>query len=318
MFRKVIVISLPPHKIPHLASLALAMLMSSTLTQAATSSAKANEPAVARLGNINISSAEIQHLLRTMPESERIKIKDNREGLENWLRQRLASEALLREAQQKKWAERPEVKARIDAATRDVTNRIVSSSYLASVAKLPADYPSDTDVKVAYERAKPQLNIAATYRVAQIFLPVAPDADAATIAAVRAQATELAAQARSGDFASLARTHSQDAISAAQGGEVGNLPLAQLLPETREVITAMQPNQVSEPVRSTSGFHILKLLAKQAERPASLEDLKPTLQAALREQRQQALINEYLKKLAPPSEVSIDNAALNAALQKIN
>nr|WP_240154445.1 peptidylprolyl isomerase [Comamonas sp. Tr-654] len=294
------------------------MLMGTTPTQAATTTAKPLEPAVARLGNISISSTEVQQLLRAMPESERVKVQANREGLENWLRQRLAGEALLHEAQQKKWAERPEVKARIDAAVKDVTARVISTSYLASVAKLPANYPSEADVKAAYERAKPQLNVAETYRVAQIFLPVGPNADAATIAAVRDKAKELAAQARSGDFASLAKTHSQDAVSAAQGGEVGNLPLAQLLPETREVIAAMQPNQVSEPVQSASGFHVLKLLAKQAARPASFEEVKPTLQAALREQRQQELINEHLSKLAPPSQVSIDNAALNAVLQKIN
>lgn len=309
----------PPHnKVPNAVGLALAMLLSSTLTQAAASTAKPQEPVVARLGNIRISSAEIQQLLRAMPESERVKVQANREGLENWLRQRLAGEALLREAQQKKWAERPEVKARIDAATKDVTARVISTSYLASVAKLPANYPSDAEVKTAYERAKPQLNVAATYRVAQIFLPVAPAADAATIAAVRAKATDLSVQARAGDFASLAKTHSQDAASAAQGGEVGNLPLTQLLPETREVITAMQPDQVSEPVQSTSGFHILKLLAKQPARPASFEEVKPTLQVALREQRQQELINEHLSKLVPASEVSIDNAALNAVLQTTN
>lgn len=298
--------------------LTLAMLMSSPLAFAATSAASPQASSVARLGNINISSTEIQQLLRAMPESERIKVQANREGLENWLRQRLASEALLREAQEKKWAERPEVKMRVAAAIKDITARIVSSSYLASVAKLPADYPSDADVKSVYERSKSQLNVAASYRVAQIFLPVAPDADAATVTAARTKAAELAAQARTGDFASLAKANSHDAASAAQGGEVGNLPLAQLLPETREIVAAMQPNQVSEPVRSTSGFHVLKLLAKQAERPASFEEVRPTLQAALREQRQQELINEYLGKLAPSSEVSIDNAALNAVLKKIN
>ena len=300
------------------ASLVLALLFSSSLAQAVPTNAKALEPAVAKLGAISISSAEVQQLLRAMPESERSKVKSNSEGMQNWLRQRLSSEALLHEAQQKKWAERPEVKARIDAAIKDVTARIVSSSYLESVARLPAGFPSDADVSAAYERVKAQLNIAATYQVAQIFLPVAPDANAAAVAAVRTKAAELATQARGGDFATLAKAHSQDAYSAAQGGEVGNLPLLQLLPETREVVAQMQLNQVSEPVRSTSGFHVLKLLGSQPERPATLQEVKPTLQAALREQRQQELVNEYLSKLAPSSEVSIDNAALNTVLKKIN
>lgn len=83
-------------------SLVLALLFSSSLAQAVPSSAKALEPAVAKLGAISISSTEVQQLLRAMPESERSKVKSNPEGVQNWLRQRLASEALLREAQQKK------------------------------------------------------------------------------------------------------------------------------------------------------------------------------------------------------------------------
>lgn len=299
--------------------LALMLLISSnTMAHAATSAPKASEPAVAKLGTISISSAEVQQLLRNMPEGERAKVKNNPEAVQNWLRQRLASEALLREAQQKKWAERPEVKARVDAAIKEVTARIVSTSYLESVIRLPAGFPSDADVSAAYERAKTQFNIAATYRVAQIFLSVAPDADAAAVAAARTKAAELATQARGGDFATLAKAHSQDAYSAAQGGEVGSLPLLQFLPETREVIPQMKLNQVSEPIRSTSGFHVLKLLGNQPARPATLQEVKPTLQAALREQRQQELINEYLSKLAPSSSVSIDNAALDAAVQRAN
>jgi peptidylprolyl isomerase len=82
--------------------LALAVLMGSgTVVQAAAPAAKSSEPAVATLGAIHISSAEVQQLLRAMPESERAKVKSNREGLENWLRQRLAGEAVLREAQQR-------------------------------------------------------------------------------------------------------------------------------------------------------------------------------------------------------------------------
>lgn len=275
-------------------------------------------PTVARLGAVAIPQSEVERLLQTLPEAERAQVKGNRAGLENWLRQRLASEMLLREAQQKKWADRPEVKARVDAAVRDVSARIVTSSYLESVSQLPAGYPSDAEVNAAYERARPGLNLPATYRVAQIYLVTPPDADAAAIAAVRTEAARLAEQARQGDFAALAKAVSKDARSAAQGGDVGALSLAQMLPEMREPVSRLQVNQVSEPVQSPSGFHVLKLLSTQPARVATLEEAKPRLQAALREQRQQELVNEYLTRLAPAGSVSIDSVALDAALKKIH
>ncbi len=273
-------------------------------------------PPVARLGAVSISANEVERLLQAMPEAERAQLKTDRSGLENWLRQRLASEQLLREARQQQWQERPEVKARVDAAVREITDRIVSSSYLASVTALPADYPNDAELAAAYEQAKPGLNVPASYRVAQIYLPTPPQADATTTAQVRAEAVKLAAQARKGDFAALAKARSQDARSAAQGGEVGLLPLALMLPEIREPVARLQPNQVSEPVQSPSGFHVLKLLAIQPARLATLEEARPRLQAALREQRQQALVSEYLTRMAPAASVSIDAAALDAALQQ--
>ncbi len=92
---------------------------------------------VARVGEATISQTDIEQLLRTMPEATRAEAKANRAGLENWMRERLVGEALLREAQSKGWAERAEVKARIDAAVRETTARIVASTYLASVAPVP-------------------------------------------------------------------------------------------------------------------------------------------------------------------------------------
>ncbi|MNY16995.1 Foldase protein PrsA 3 precursor [compost metagenome] len=153
---------------------------------------------------------------------------------------------------------------------------------------------------------------------AAIFLAQPANVDAPAIAALRAQAGQLATQARSGDFAALAKAHSQDPRSAAQGGEVGALPLAQMLPEMRESVARLKPGQVSEPVQSAAGFHVLKLLAVQPARVATLDESRPRLQAAMRTQRRQELANEVFARLAPAGSIRIDSAALDAVLQKFN
>ena len=293
-----------------------------TLLGSAAAQAPAAGPAVAQLGSVTIAQAEVESLLQGLPEAQRNALKSQPAGLQDWLQQRVASEALLREAQQKQWAERPEVKARIDAAQREIRARIVSSSYLDAVTQLPADFPSAAQLQAAYEQAQPQLQLPATYQVAQIFLAlpanVEAGADAAALATLRAKAVELATQARSGDFAALAKAHSQDPRSAAQGGDVGALPLAQMLPEMRESVARLKPGQVSEPLQSASGFHVLKLLAVQPARVATLEEAGPRLQAALRTQRRQELANAVFARLAPAGSVRIDSAALDAVLQKFN
>ncbi|RZL66208.1 MAG: peptidylprolyl isomerase [Variovorax sp.] len=280
--------------------------------------AQAADPVVARLGAVTIGQAEVERMLQAMPPAERAAARANRAALESFLRQRVAGDALLREAQGKNWAARPEVKSRIDEAVREVTSRIVTSTYLASVAQLPAGYPSDADVAAAYEQAKPTLNLPTAYRVSQIYLATPPGADAAAVAKVRDEAGKLAAQARTGDFAALARSRSQDPRSAERGGDVGAIPLEQMLPEMREPVSKLKPGQVAGPLQSSTGFHIVRLTDVQPARTATLEEVRPRLQQVLREQRQQQLVRDYMSQLAPAASVTIDNAALDAALQKTN
>lgn len=275
----------------------------------------AGNAVVARVGDVTVGQDEVEKLLQTLPEAERAAVKADRTALDNWLRQRLLSEAVLRDARAKGWADRPEVKARIDAAAREVTARIVSASYIEAMSQVPAGFPSEAEVKAAYEQGRTGYNLPAAYRVAQIFLAT-PDKGVAAVAKVREEAGKLARQARGGDFAAVARASSQDKRSAERGGEVDTLPLARMLPELRDTIAGLKPAQVSEPVQSEAGFHVVKLLGVTPARTATLEEVKPQLQAALRQQRQQQLVQAYLAQIAPATALSIDSAALDAAIKK--
>ncbi len=274
-------------------------------------------PIVASLGRISISQNDVENLLNSMPQAERMAAKSNRELIDNWLRQRLATQALLDEAQRKGWADRPEVKGRIDASVAELTQRIVTTSYLESLVQLPSGFPSEAELVAAYEQGKTGYNLPATYRVAQIYL-AAPSGDAAATAKVRHEAEQLVIQARVGNFADLARRRSDDPRTAVLGGEVGLLPLAQLLPEVRTPVSKLKVGEVSDALQSASGFHIVKLLEAQPTRVASFDEMKPQLRAALVQQRQRQLVREHMAGLAPESGVHINSAAVDAALQKIN
>jgi len=278
---------------------------------------KGADKPVASLGPVSVPQTELERMLQALPPDERTAVKNDRAGLENWLRQRVTSEAVLREARSKGWADRPEIKARVDAAVKEITNRLVATSFLESMTQVPADYPSDADIKAAYEQNKSAYSLPAAYRVAQIYLST-PANDAVGNKKVAEKAKRLAVQARNGDFAALAKTESQDQSSAARGGEVGTLALTDMLPEVREAVAKLKTGQVSEPVQAAAGIHIVKLLESQSARTATLEEMKPRLQAALRQQRQQQLVQAYLSGLAPADRMNIDTATLDATLQKVN
>ena len=66
------------------------------------------------------------------------------------------------------------------------------------------------------------------------------------------------------DFADLARQHSDDA-SAAKGGDLGWLSPGETVPEFERAMDALQPGEVSEPVRSPFGVHLIKVLERRDE-----------------------------------------------------
>lgn len=270
-------------------------------------------PAIATLGAVKVDRDELLRQLQAMPPQARGQLKENRAGLDQWLRARLAEKALIEQARAQGWQDKPEIKRAFQAAQE----RIVLQSYLESVSRAPDDYPAQADLQAAYERAKPQLAVPAQYRVSQIFLPAAlGDADA--VASARKQAQDLVkrAQAPKADFAALAQNFSRDDTTRAQGGDIGFLPLAQLTPEMRPVIEQMKEGEVSAPVQSAAGFHILKLSAFRAASVTPFDQVKEELRAALRSQRQELAARAYLEGLLNAGTVSIDGAALNAAFEQ--
>jgi parvulin-like peptidyl-prolyl isomerase len=73
-------------------------------------------------------------------------------------------------------------------------------------------------------------------------------------------ATRLAAEARRGrDFATLARQHSQDPGSASRGGDLGWFTKGRMVKEFEEATFRLRPGQVSDVVKTTYGYHIIKL-----------------------------------------------------------
>ncbi|KAA8743408.1 peptidylprolyl isomerase [Pseudomonas koreensis] len=267
-------------------------------------------PAVARLGNQQVTPQELQALLATVPPATREQLRGNREALERWLRTRLAEKVVLEQADAQGWAQRPDVVRQ----TRAATEQIVFRDYLRSVSTVPADYPSTAELQQAYDAGKGNWQTPALYRVSQIFLAV-PDAQ--SLEAVRKQATELSkkAQGTPADFAALATQYSQDRQTAERGGDTGLQPLQQLVPEVRGAVAKLKVGAVSEPVQSAAGFHVIKLTEQQPARTATLDELRDQLTQALRAQRQEQIAQAYLDGMLNTATLSIDGAELNKVLE---
>ncbi|OWT71507.1 MULTISPECIES: peptidylprolyl isomerase [unclassified Achromobacter] len=268
---------------------------------------------IAKAGTLEVQRGEVENMLNSLPPQARAEIKANRPAAERLVRSQLADKAVLQQAQTQNWAQRPEVKAQIDAATKEIVFR----SYLASVSAVPADYPSDKELQAVYDQTKGQMVKPAQYRVAQIFIP-APANDAKAVAEARKSAADIAKEAQNpkANFTALMKKYSKDP-SAQAGGDTGLIPLGQLLPEMRPVVGKLKKGDVSAPVQSGQGFHVLKLVDMTPQGTPTLAEVRDSLRNAMRQKRQQDTAAAYLQGLLNNQTVTVDGPALNAVVDSV-
>jgi len=284
-----------------------------TVDAKTTDAKTASTGVIAKAGSLEVQRGDVENMLNALPPQARADVKANRAIAERLVRSQLADKALLQQAQTQNWAQRPEVKAQIDAATKEIVFR----SYLTSVSAVPADYPSDKELQAVYDQTKGQMVKPAQYRVAQIFIP-APANDAKAVADGRKSATDIAKQAQGpkADFTALMKKYSKDP-SAQTGGDTGLIPLNQLLPEMRPVVGKLKKGDVSAPVQSGQGFHVLKLVDMTPQATPTLAEVRDSLRNAMRQKRQQDAAAAYLQGLLSNQTVTVDGPALNAVVDSV-
>ena len=108
-----------------------------------------------------------------------------------------------------------------------------------------------------------KLQLSEEFRLANILIPLPEGSSAETIQAAQRQADELYQQLQQGaDFAQLAISRSAG-DTALEGGELGWRKAAQLPPPFDAMVSVLSKGEVTEPIRTASGFNIIKLLDKR-------------------------------------------------------
>jgi peptidyl-prolyl cis-trans isomerase D len=128
-----------------------------------------------------------------------------------------------------------------------------------------------------------------TVSARHILLKVAPDADAETVEKRRQEAAEIAAKAKAGeDFAELAKTYSEGP-SKDSGGNLGSFKRGTMVKPFADKAFSMQPGEVSDPVKTQFGWHIIKVEKVNPEKVDDLATATPKIEKKLREQKSKTL-----------------------------
>jgi parvulin-like peptidyl-prolyl isomerase len=192
-----------------------------------------------------------------------------------------------------------------DSYREHVRRMIAASKYLDGVRAGVATV-SDAELETYYRDNEVRLTLPEQVRVRHILLTWKPMGTRDDRAAIREQMAPILDKARAGDdFAALAREYSDDSATAQNGGDTGLFHRGQMVPAFEEVAFALQPGEISDPVDTPFGVHILRLEERKEARLLPLDEVREQLREHIREEKMEVAVKQETERLRQEAEVAI-------------
>ena len=267
----------------------------------------ATTPAVVARGpaGVVVTANDLLAELRRAPEAERQAALARPETLQQIANNLLVRRVLASEAERDGLGADPIVTATLTIA-RD---RALSDARLARLdaQNAPNDAALDAYARNVYQANSAKFEVPAQTRARHILLDNnGPES--------LQKAKDLLAQLRAGaSFEDLAKTNSTDTGSAARGGDLGFFSAGQMVRPFEDAVNALvKPGDLSEPVESQFGFHIIRLEERKEKSRQSYEEVRPRLLAEART----AILNE--SRVVKVKDLSKDFVFERAAIEAMS
>ncbi len=263
------------------AALALLLPIASGCSQESTSStpaASASDQVIARVNGVDIRQSDIALAEEDLgAEMQQVPPDQKRDHLVTYLADIImASQA----AEQKKLGESDEFKRRLAM----LRNKVLMGLALQAEVKSAL---TDEAFRKVYDEAVKSMTPQEEVRARHILVENEEEAKA------------IAEQIKGGaDFATLAKEKSKDP-GAAEGGDLGYFTKDQMVPEFADVAFKMYPGQVSNPVKSQFGWHIIKLEDKRQRAVPEFDKVKDQIETFLTRKAQ----TDYVAKLRQNAKI---------------
>jgi parvulin-like peptidyl-prolyl isomerase len=163
---------------------------------------------------------------------------------------------------------------------------------------------TDKELRDRYGREKERYRLPERARLREIVV-IKPD-DPLKVDAARQRATDLAAQARAGDFANVATT-SSDAGTKNKGGDLGEVARGELLPDLDKAVFNATAGAVLGPIETRSGWHILKVENRLPSEVPAFESVKDRLRKDASEDAWQRDYKAYIDRLRKDAFIQIND-----------
>ena len=188
---------------------------------------------------------------------------------------------------------------------KHIERMIAAKVYLDGV-RLEAAEVSDAEVERYYHANEGRLTLPEQIRVRHILLtwkPLGTQDDRATI---RKQMQPILERARSSeDFATLAEEFSDDYATKTAGGDTGFFKRGDMVPAFEKTAFAMQPGEISDPVETSFGVHIIRFEERQEPHLLPFDEVREQLRDHVRQERMEAAVQAEIDQLRAAADITV-------------
>src|SRR5215469_7410204 len=196
---------------------------------------------------------------------------------------------------------------------------------LIDTAKLEADVKvTPEDLRTYYDQHRDQYRVPDQVKVSHILIKTPlPGADGKVdekgVAEAQHRAEDLLQKVKSGtNFEEIAKKYSEDPGSAKQGGSLGWIGRGQTVPEFEKTAFSLPKGQTSDLVKSSYGFHIIRIDDKQEAHVKSLDEVKAQIEPILKHQKAQQAAQKQAETLLKDAQtLGLDAAAAKQGIPVI-
>ncbi len=250
--------------------------------------APAADPVVLTVGDQKITQSEFERIVSTLPEQAQAQAKsaDGRRQLADQLVELMV---LAQQARAEKLDQVPDVKTRLE---------IGSDQILASAVYHALATPGEAALRAYYDAHKSEMEQVHARHILIRFqgspVPLRTGEKDLTEAEALQKCKDLRAKIAAGaKFAEVAQAESDDAGSGQNGGDLDTFGHGAMVPEFEKAAFALKVGEVSEPVRSQFGYHLILV---ESHTTKSYEEALPDIQKALGPAAADKAVNEMKAK----------------------
>ncbi|MBN2655119.1 MAG: peptidyl-prolyl cis-trans isomerase [Nitrospirae bacterium] len=256
-----------------------------------------------KINDVTISKADLDKELKKMPEEFRQTLMRDAQTYIKFLEDYANKEALGFEAKSKNVQSDPDYISKIEYIKKVTAIQMLLEK---EVAKKDVKI-SDRDVQAYYNENKDQFGSPASFRVSHIQVKTRADADKVKDRLNKGE-----------DFAKIAKELSEDKETAKNGGDLGILEPGRLPAGLDQVVQKMKKGEVSAPVNTQLGFHILKITDVKQGSALDLNTIKEDIRRVMQQDKQQAMFEKYIEDVKKKYKIDINKSEVDKIVKAAN